>query len=975
MTALRCTTSARWAHVGAMHRILDARDFNVAGEYLTIGDLAPIHGRPMVCCINGDFISRADWWQPVRPGDVIVFADLASGGGNNSDAGRLIATIAVAVASAYTGGAVGTAYGSAWGAAASVAVSVAGGALINRLFPVSQPTAQGGSGRENSPTYSTTLEGNSPRLGSAVPVRYGQEKFYPDWACPAYSEFQINSEMYYATGLSVGLGEYNILAIYIDDTPIQHFADAQVQIVGPGMSTRSQQTGYEGVESWGDVTVISTGMLTSVEVGGQDLIDTVRLGPYVVTGEGVEVDYLYFDVIWPRGVGTVEDDGSITDYTIQYRLGYQLVDDDGAPVGPWWLKELTYTDSTTKPVRRTLSYEVPAGRYRAYMQRVTAREDNDRILNDMQWAQLRGRMDGPGVVRDDLTGVAIRIRSSQQLSGLNQRRVKVYAQRLLPIFDGSDWSEPQATRSIAWALADVWRSTTYGRGLPDSRIDLESLLAYDDVWADRQDRFDYSFDTQRTTDDASQIVAAAGRARTMLRRGAVYSLVRDEPQDDAVAVFMPRNMDRDSFGLSWGLPTTETADCIAATFRSGRYWGDRIVYAQVYEGTIYTYTANAAGVPNRPSGLPEPSMIEDVRLDGVIGEMQALRQVAYLLARSLYRREEGSFTADIDGLLMSMGSMIGIAHDAAEWGQSGDVVAWDASDLLMTLAEPPTWSPGDTHYIRLQDDDGALGEAIEVTPGDTAYQVVLADAPSFTPTTDDPDRERTRYLFGALADVQRKAIAAGIRPTAEDAVEVEFFIEDDRVHDADNEYLPTSSSDEQDPLDPGIVDEIPSGDSSTSDDPFAPDVYLTEHTIRAETVFDLEENGDPIGASIQFGNDGVLTLTASLSVVSDPSGPIPGQWLADQPTSSGDADDYEIRFDQVATFNPSGLVVLTSPTLGVWHSLGTSRLLEWDAIMTDAQTPVDADVFVSVRCRIRNAATLLLHEDEVLKLAVRRLSP
>ena len=971
MTALRCTTSARWAHVGAMHRVLDARDFNVAAEYLTIGDFAPTHGRPMVCCINGDFISRADWWQPVRPGDVIVFADLASGG-NNSDAGRLIATIAVAVASAYTGGAVGTAYGSAWGAAASVAVSVAGGALVNRLFPATQPTLQTNS-RETSPTYSATLEGNRPRLGDAVPVRYGQEKFYPDWACPAYSEFAINSEMYYSTGLSVGLGEYNILAIYIDDTPIQHFDDVEVQIVGPGMSTRTQQTGYTGVEDWGDVTVISTGMLTSVEVGGQDLIDTVRLGPYVVTGEGVEVDYLYFDVIFPRGVGTVEDDGSISDYSIQYQLGYQLVDDDGAPVGPWWLKEITYTDSTTKPVRRSLAYEVPAGRYRAYMRRTTARADNDRILNDMQWAQLRGRLSEPGVARTDLTGVAIRIRSSQQLSGLNQRRVKVYAQRLLPIFDGSDWSEPQATRSIAWALADVWRNQTYGRALADDRIDLDSLLTYDDVWSDRQDRFDYSFDTQRTTDDASQIVAAAGRARTMLRRGAVYSLVRDEPQDDAVAVFMPRNMDRDTFGLSWGLPTTETPDCIAATYRSGRYWGDRIVYAQVYEDVIYTYIANASGIPLRPSSLPEPSMIEDARLDGIIGEKQALRQVAYLLARSLYRREEGSFTADIDGLLMSMGSLIGIAHDAAEWAQSGDVVEWNASDLEMTLAEPPVWSPGDTHYIRLQDDDGTLDGAIEVTPGDTAYKVILAEAPSFTPTTDDPDRERTRYIFGALADVQRKAIAAGIRPTSDDAVEVEFFIDDQRVHDADAEYLPESSSDEQDPLDPGIVDDI--GDaSSTSDDPFAPDVYLTEHTIRAETVYALEANGDPISASIVFGNDGTLTLTASLSVGSDPSGSIPGQWLAIEPTSSGDADDYEVRFDQVSTFNPSGLVVLTSPTLGTWHSLGTSRTLEWDAVLNDTQTPVDADVNVAVRCRIRNAATLLLHEDEVLTLAVRRLS-
>jgi hypothetical protein len=319
-----------------------------------------------------------------------------------------------------------------------------------------------------------------------------------------------------------------------------------------------------------------------------------------------------------------------------------------------------------------------------------------------------------------------------------------------------------------------------------------------------------------------------------------------------------------------------------------------------------------------------------------------------------------------------MGSMIGVGHDAAEWAQSGDVVAWDASDLLMTLAEPPTWSPGDTHYIRLQDDDGTLGEAIEVTPGDTAYQVVLADAPSFTPTTDDPDRERTRYLFGALADVQRKAIAAGLRPTSDDAVEVEFFIEDDRVHEADAEYLPTSSSDEQDPLDPGIVDDVGDGSDSSGDDPLEPDVYLSDNEILAETVDDVEDDGNEISCSMTFGNDGTLTLYASLFIGSDPSGPVLGQWLTDQPTSSGESDDYEIRFDLISTVNPGDLLDFTSPTLGDWHSLGETRVLSFVGLLLDDRMPVDTRVSVVLRCRIRIAATAQLTADSTLTLAMIR---
>ncbi|MBX3601081.1 MAG: MoaD/ThiS family protein [Rubrivivax sp.] len=125
-TAIRRTMRAQWAHVGAMHVELDHRDLRAVGEFLTINDLAPTHGRPVVCCINGEYIARADWWQPVRSGDVVVFAELAGSGDN----GRLLATLLVAVAAAYTGGASTFAQGGSWagwGGVASAAVPAVGG--------------------------------------------------------------------------------------------------------------------------------------------------------------------------------------------------------------------------------------------------------------------------------------------------------------------------------------------------------------------------------------------------------------------------------------------------------------------------------------------------------------------------------------------------------------------------------------------------------------------------------------------------------------------------------------------------------------------------------------------------------------------------------------------------------------------------------------------------------------------------------
>lgn len=801
-TALRRTMPAAWAHVGAMQILLEVRDLRAVGEYLTISDLAPIHGRPVVCCINGEYVGRADWWQPVRCGDTVIFAEVAGGG----DTGRLLGLLAIAAASIFVPGALGFAAGTWQAAAIGAGITTVGGLLVNALFPVQPPSTSGNAGTDSSPTYSVTLQGNRPRVGQAVPVRFGQEMFYPDLVCPDYSDFASNGrDQYYHAGHSIGLGEYNVLQIYIDDTPLQSFEGVQAYVVGPGMSTRVQPTGYDGVETFADQTLIETGMITSVEVTGQDMLTATWVGPFAAIPAGFSVNRIYIDMVWPRGVGTMDDDGDINDRSISWQVQAQQIDNAGSSMGAWtMLATETYTANTSLPQRRSYSYDVAAGRYRVRVRRITARSDNNRHLNDMQWAQLRARLNVAGVVREDVTGIVLRIRSSSQLTALTQRRVRVLAQRLVPVWDGSNWSEPEFNRNPAWALADIWRNGVYGRGQGDDRIDLESLTDYADVWDARQDRFDYSFDTQLTTDEAAQLVASAGRARTMLRRGAVYSLVRDEAQTEEVAVLMPRNIDKDSFSLRWALATSQTPDCVACAYRDGQVWADRTVYAQIHAGTFYVYTASATGQPLRPEGVPAPALIEDWKLPGIIGEKQAIRQAVYLLARMLYRREEGSVQQDLDALLASIGSAVGIAHDATEWGQSGDVVSWSTGSLTLTVTEPIVWTTGQTHYVRLQNHDGTLGGAIEVTPGATDYEMVLAEAPTFTPSTSNPDRERTRYLFGALADVQRQAIVVSLRPSSEDTVATSFFIEDQRVHDADRDWLPVGAE-IQDPLSNGAV--------------------------------------------------------------------------------------------------------------------------------------------------------------------------
>lgn len=195
----------------------------------SISDLAPVG--PWLCQIDGQYISRADWWQPIRAGECVIFHSRPQG----KDALRAILMIVVIVASIYTGGAVGAAYGSAYGQVAAAVVGVVGSMLVNALVPMDVP--KGPDAGTNSPTYNVALQGNSARLDSSIPVLYGHNKTYPDFAAQPYTvNDNTTSDTYYHFCLCLGQGQYEVVRVSIDDTPLTNFQDVEFKIIGPGQA-------------------------------------------------------------------------------------------------------------------------------------------------------------------------------------------------------------------------------------------------------------------------------------------------------------------------------------------------------------------------------------------------------------------------------------------------------------------------------------------------------------------------------------------------------------------------------------------------------------------------------------------------------------------------------------------------------------------------------------------------------------------
>lgn len=256
----------------------------------------------------------------------------------------------------------------------------------------------------------------------------------------------------------------------------------------------------------------------------------------------------------------------------------------------------------------------------------------------------------------------------------------IATRKLRPWSPSGGWGAAVATRSIAWAAAHVCTSAN-GWGLPDHRVDLAALHALDQAWTARGDTFDAGFDAGTTVWDALQTVLRAGRTAPIQQRG-IVRFVRDEAKTIPTSFFGPRNIVKGSFSIKYTLPGEETADAVEISYFSAKTWKPARVTAKV--------TAGAAIKPAK------------VKMLGVTNRDHAHREGWFLAACNLYRRRNVTFRTAAEGLSCAYGDLIMVSHPMPAWGQGGDVLGWDDGAAVLTLSEPPRWTPGATHYIALR---------------------------------------------------------------------------------------------------------------------------------------------------------------------------------------------------------------------------------------------------------------------------------
>jgi len=729
------------------------RRVEVIGEQ-SIATLDPKWDRPYVALLDGKPVLRREWGNLiVLRGQILVFIDVEAlpQGGGGSNPLRIIAMLAVVALSAGVGAWIGGAAmfanggtllglgGSAWGAIGAGVTMMVGSAIVNALIPAQALPSAGAGSTALSPTYTLTAQGNTARLGLPVPEHFGRMLAYPDYGAQPYQEFQGNEQFLYCF-LCIGRGEYSIEAIRIEDTPLAEFEDVTYELVGPHQA----------------VTLFPANVVTSVEVGGQEMPHNVPTSAFTVNASGTAVNFVGFDFITPRGLFYANDNGSLSSVSISVQGQLCLIDDHGAEIGSWTtVVTKTYTGATATPQRYSEKIPVAPGRYKARVVRTNAEQTSSRYGHNIVWGGLRGYIKDQRTF-GDTTHLAIKMRASSQLTGLSSRKINVIATRKLATWNGSAWSGLLPTRSIAWAAVHAAKQV----GFPDAMIDLPAFLTLEATWAARGDTFDARFDSTSDAWSAIAKILVAGRARPFLQAG-ILRVFRDQAESIPVALFSQRNILRDSFSIRFALPSEDTADCIDIKYFDADVWAERTVRVKV---------------PGAPETKPAT-----LDLFGITDRQQAFREGIYHAGTNAWRRVFVNFSTEMEGFLISPGDLIAIQHDMPAFGQHGEIVEWDAGTMTARLSEPLTWMDGETHYVALRKPDGGLVGPYSCTMGGSAYHVVLAEIPAIVPYT-GMERERTHISFGWGATTFLRARVLSIRPRSLNQVDIEAVNEDDNVH-------------------------------------------------------------------------------------------------------------------------------------------------------------------------------------------------
>lgn len=550
------------------------------------------------------------------------------------------------------------------------------------------PEAQNKGDLEQSPSYSADAQGNRARLGSPIPVVYGDVRYWPDFAALPYRRYH-NHDQYLYQLLSLGQGEHEYSDVRVGETPLSSFSEAEYRIYQPG----------EAVTLF-PVAAIESDEVRDIQLFAPDeeeYADQPESPAYISSPAGTNARLLELDFVFPGGLYYMGSNGP-RPTSVSVYVHIRPVDDEGAPAGPWErVADHTFHGDSTDVLRHTVSVPV-SGRVEIKAERYTNTPavDDYRQKTAVHWAGLRAFLDeSPRFAHPVL---ALKMRVDDQLSNQSERKINLRLQRKLPIWSAAaGWSAPVVTRNPVWALCDAVKSD-WGGKFGDDQLNLAELATVAQQLNDEAVSYDGIFDTKGKLWSALQQISSNAMAEPTLF-GGVFSMRRDVQE-------IPEY----HFGMADILPGSFNIEY--STLDEWGYDSVEIEYTDPVSWKPATVLCSVTASKSRPQTVKLPGCT-DIELARKVGHRIA--------ARREYRNRKVSWRTELNGRLPRYGDTVRVSHEYPQWGISGTVLTVYGDGRTLELSEPVAGGG----WLAIPGPAGKLQGPWQVEAGDDEYHVVL----------------------------------------------------------------------------------------------------------------------------------------------------------------------------------------------------------------------------------------------------------
>lgn len=339
---------------------------------------------------------------------------------------------------------------------------------------------------------------------------------------------------------------------------------------------------------------------------------------------------------------------------------------------------LVVTDATSQTLRKVKRIVFPSeGQYDVRIRRITADSTDDKLRNDSYWTAIRSITYQNPVRFKDISGVAMRIKATDQLNGtVNSYNAVVTTLMKSYNPDTGEWEDDKATSNPADIYRYVLQSPAFAKhaDITDDKIDLEKLAEWW-VYCDKLGlTYDRVIDYDTSVDDVLNDICAAGVA-TLSKVNNIFSVIIDNERPIIKGLVTPRN----SWDYSGNINYPEVPHALRIEFRNeevGYETDERIVYNDGYDESNAT-------------------LYERLQFESCTNADLAYWYGRRYFATALLQPETHTFKMDFENLTFNRGDRINLVNDVILVGvgqgritslktdSSGNVTGFNIDDTLV----------------------------------------------------------------------------------------------------------------------------------------------------------------------------------------------------------------------------------------------------------------------------------------------------